>query len=250
MAKEAIAKIVNQNKWNPTDYRYVGYIDIMGFKDMVARSSHDEIYQMMRKIEERRKFSENIKWGDTDSKLVRTTTYSDSIMVYSKDSSYESLRSFVCTIASLTSDLFLMEIPHKGAFSFGEMTLDTENSIFFGQPLIDAYLLQDEINFYGIVAHSSAEKAMSKNKSMTWTADYLCPFKNGASNHLIIYPMSVYLWKDSTKDQIKMHNDLFLSLKKLRHITSGHLRKYIDNTELMFNKIKTDTEKTTMKANN
>jgi hypothetical protein len=33
------------------------------------------------------------------------------------------------------------------------MTLDYEKSIFFGQPLVDAFLLQDELKFYGIVVH-------------------------------------------------------------------------------------------------
>lgn len=41
---------VDVNNWQITTNRFVGFIDIMGFKDMVARSSHEDIYDMMKKI--------------------------------------------------------------------------------------------------------------------------------------------------------------------------------------------------------
>lgn len=146
-----------KENWDITAARYVVYLDIMGFKDLVSRTKHEAIYEMMKKINERKQFNSKVNWGKTNSELVKTTTYSDSIMIYSKDDSYESLYSTICTTSGLTNDLLTEGIPHKGALAFGIMTLDTQNSIFFGQPLIDAFLLEGEINFYGILVHGSAE---------------------------------------------------------------------------------------------
>ncbi len=41
---------VTTDKWIATGRRYVCFIDIMGFKDMVATKVHSEIYKMMENI--------------------------------------------------------------------------------------------------------------------------------------------------------------------------------------------------------
>jgi hypothetical protein len=204
----------------------VGFIDIMGFKDMVARNEHEDVYTMMKNLRSVLNFAEDV-FGispaeDSEDKFVTMTTYSDSIMVYSKDDSRESFDLFITAIACLHEDLFLENIPHKGAVAFGKMTLDIDNSIFFGQPLIDAYLLQEELNFYSIVCHASAEKEILNHGDIsgTYLFEYLCYFKTGRSNHFTIYPMSLGIKKPGLEDKVK----------KLKMITSGSLRKYIDNT--------------------
>jgi len=221
----------NSDDWISTTNRFVGFIDIMGFKDLVARTPHQDIYQMMQKLTKSLKFNESIEWAKVKTKLVRSTTYSDSIIIYSKDNSYESLYSLICSISSLTYDMFIEGIPHKGAIAFGEMTLDNSNSIYFGQPLIDAYLLQEELNFYGFVVHSTAQIHIDKfmgEKGIPFTHTYLCPFKSGASKHLTIYPIYAGEVKD---DEEEDQNKLINAIANLRYKTSGHLRKYIDSTE-------------------
>jgi len=223
--------------WIVTTKRYVGFLDIMGFKDMVARLPHDAIYEMMKKIDRQRKFAESIEWKGLPKNLVKTTTYSDSIIIYSKDDNYESLDSLISSIATLTHYLFLENIPHKGALAFGTMTLDTENSIFFGQPLIDAFLLQEEIQFYGVLIHATVEKEMNDRKFQTplFIRNYLCKLKNGLAKHLTIYPIHARIVNEKYTDRsIK----LFESISRLRLNTSGHLRKYVDNTEAYLEEIK------------
>lgn len=216
--------------WGITCKRYVAFIDIMGFKDLVARNNHEDIYTLMKKMHHRRKMAENIQWGQASSKLVTTTTYSDSIIMYSKDDTYNSMYSLICAVSALTNDLLIDGIPHKGAVAFGILTLDHENSIFFGQPLIDAYLLQEEINFYGIIMHGTAEEELNSHKKvMPFTKYYSCPFKVGYSNHLTIHP--IFLDTSTPEKFEEQRKGLFNSVKKFRFKTSGHLRKYIDNTD-------------------
>jgi len=220
--------LVSEEIWETTALRYVGFIDIMGFKDMVARSSHDEIYKMMQKINSAQKTASSINWNGNNksNKLVKTTTYSDSIVIYSFSDSYDSLYSFICTIAGIYQDLLMEGIPHKGAIAFGKMTIDNERSIFFGQPLIDSYLLQEEVNFYGIIVHGTAQKGIETYRTLPFVDNYLCPLKNGNSFHISIRPI---FWGI---DQFKEDNvKLSSSLKSMRYNTSGHIRKYIDLTE-------------------
>lgn len=213
--------------WKPTEERFVGYIDIMGFKDIVARNTHEEVYKMMLAIDTGKKLAETVNWKGEDN-LITTTTYSDSIMIYSKDGSPKAFDHFACSVATLTDRLFREQIPHKGAFAFGKMTLDMEKSIFFGQPLIDAYLLEQELNFYGIVGHASVEKELD-GKTFSFIAKSLCYFKNGTSEHMTIFPIHTRTEDNSTFQ--KYTDELFDCVRKLRYKTSGSLRKYIDNTE-------------------
>ena len=229
--------------WEVTANRFVAYIDIMGFKDMVAREKHEDIYKLMIRMKERINFSERVDWSYEKSTFVRTTTYSDSIMIYSKDRTDNSLNSFLCTIASIIGDLFLEEIPFKGAVAFGKMTLDTKNSIFFGQPLIDAYLLEEELHFYGVVIHATAEKEIYNRRDeilspRVFLQYYPCHFKNGISKHLTVFPMNAIIYENQKTESESNLYKLLESINCLRHKTSGHLRKYIENTEAYLQFIK------------
>ena len=229
----------NNNKvddWAVTTNRYVAYIDIMGFKEMVLRSTHDEVYQMMKKIEDVKKLNQNIEWTNAKRNLVKSTNYSDSIIIYSKDDSPQSLDSLIFTVSGITNDLFEEGIPHKGAIAFGTMTLDYDKSIFFGQPLIDAYLLEEELYFYGVIIHATAEKNINdKKQDIPCILEYLCPLKNGSSKHLTIFPL--FSDTDLSIESNKLSNKILEAIKHMRYKTSGHLRKYIDNTEAYLKKV-------------
>ena len=36
--------------WETSTNRYVGFVDIMGFKDMLTRLSHNEVYDLVKKV--------------------------------------------------------------------------------------------------------------------------------------------------------------------------------------------------------
>jgi hypothetical protein len=209
----------------------------MGFKDMVTSLSHDLIYEKMINISDSVHLTGTVNWVNRKEKLVKTTIYSDSIIIYSKDDSNDSLYSLLCTVASLTGELLKIAIPHKGAVAFGRMTLDTKNSIFFGQPLIDAYLLQKELNLYGIIGHGTFEQALEKFKVTTlqtevYVEPYSCPLKKCTSVHATIIPMHIATTNPVFREEREL---LFAGFSELRFKTSGYLRKYIDNTEEYLN---------------
>lgn len=220
-------------KWPITTERFVAFIDIMGFKDMVAKMSHADIYRIMQTIDMAKTLNEGVYTGKENPKLVKSTAYSDSIMLYSKDKTINAFISLITAVSGLANDLFIEGIPHKGAIAFGKMTLDTERSIFFGQPLIDAYLLQEELHFYGVIIHGTVEEVISDQfNAAGFIKKYDCQLKNGKSSHFTVYPM--HADGDSAKDYPEYHQKIVDSLNRMKYKTSGHLRRYIDNTGAYF----------------
>ena len=72
-------------KWLPTDDRFVVFIDIMGFKDLVARNTHDYIYNMLSDISVSRMSIEN-------SEQVRDDSGEQKIYIDNTIDVYNSLR--------------------------------------------------------------------------------------------------------------------------------------------------------------
>ena len=223
-------------KWKTTTNRYVVYIDIMGFKDLVARNRHQKIYTMMWSISNSMDATQKAfgKTSKNENNLVMMT-YSDSIIIYSENDSIESQNNIVEGTANLIDFLIEDNIPFRGAIACGNMTLDIEHSIFFGQPLIDAYLLAEELSFYGIVVHATAEYKRGFRDNFS-VLEYACLFKNGIANHLTIAPISLFI-EDEAEKAI---NQLRTSILRLGVNSSGSMRRYIDNTLKYFDFLKVD----------
>lgn len=45
-----MAKEGSKTKWEIKDTRFVAFLDILGFKDLVYRKTHDEIYTLLTTI--------------------------------------------------------------------------------------------------------------------------------------------------------------------------------------------------------
>ena len=88
-------KLVNAN-WKTTDNRFIAFFDILGFKDLVSTASHAQILKKLSAL----KFGLNILDGENGFKHLKkklneisidqtkSVTFSDSIIVFSKGSSY------------------------------------------------------------------------------------------------------------------------------------------------------------------
>ena len=118
----------------------------------------------------------------------------------------------------------------RGAITKGEMVYDSENQLFFGKALVDAYLLEEELCYYGIVFHESVEdsiwKALSEAKHYFPIEDVRIPLKKGKSTHYHV------AWHKL--DAALREGDISLSalkwLKDMRKTVSGNPRVYLDNT--------------------
>lgn len=69
--------------------------------------------------------------------------FSDTILFYGKDDSNESNRDVIETVGWLISEAMLVpQVRIRAGVSFGQMHIDSENGIFVGPALIEAYRLE------------------------------------------------------------------------------------------------------------
>lgn len=215
--------------WKPTCNRFVAFLDIMGFEDMVLRRSHKEVHKILTTFVPELKIidwytigvSDDIKNSAT-SKLV---IFSDSIIIFSSDDTINSAAKIISDVGWILNSAITQQLPIKGAISHGEQTADLVHSLYFGKPLIDAYKLQHELLLYSAVLHHTAEKRLNAFHSNKLLARYGAfrwntPMKSGKINHYVV---------DWTEFNIEHKNPLNL-ISKLYDNVSGAPRIYVDNT--------------------
>lgn len=225
--------------WENTCERYVAFLDIMGFKDMVFRESHEEVKKKLESLLRTKKFIEESRGRKIMHLLNKSTdnydavsfpsvafpvAFSDSIIIISWDDTDFSL-AFLFAYTLLIFKKAIQEgIPMKGAIACGEMTANIEQSLFFGKPLIDAVEMQKELKLYGVVLHHTCEKRLRELVTINFEYNdifkYKVPMKFGNVNHYIADWTSQF---EDKKEALKLVNKLYLSV-------SGKPRLYVDNT--------------------
>lgn len=201
--------------------RIVSFLDIMGFKDLVARQSETNIQNRLRDLSTF--IAENV---GTENGMT-FSIFSDSIVIFSKDTSAESFQLLLRTTSNIIKHSIKLGLPIKGAMAMGicTVTQSSKNSFFFGQPIIDAYLLEENIVFYGVVLHHTLEVMAHDivNRGEKIIFDHPVPLKKGNSCHYVLDWFSED--KASNLD----------NLRSIRCTVSDSPRRYIDNTIACFN---------------
>lgn len=223
-------------KWKKTDERFVSFFDILGFKDMVMRNSHLEVLEKLEVLKERINKLENttelpiFKKSNFEVGQTKSVTFSDSIIVFSKSSETFDAEKILYDSYFILKTALENGIAIKGSISFGEVTVDFSNNLFFGQPIIDSYLLHEELEMLGVILDNSAESKMNSMKSDVFDkvlVEYKAHLKSGRITHKVLKPANLSIIKLRLR-----------SLKKLYYTTSGKPRKYIDNTQEFFLSLK------------
>lgn len=229
-------------KWKTTDKRFVAFLDLLGFKDKVMRKSHSEIYEELSKISKIKELIENNslkqqkKFKDCD---VYVVSFSDSIVVFSKNDSFENFEYFLIVIRALFSNSIKEKIALKGGMAYGEVSLNKAEQIYFGQPIIDAYLIEEDVNYLGVVADSSINYFIKENFE-SFNTSMICKkllfeeksyLKCGKINHLNLdWFILTQRNHESLKDEEKIFN-IQEHLNSFNCTVSGSPRRYIDNTK-------------------
>jgi len=228
-----------KSDWQPTAKRFVAFFDIMGFKDSVSRESHEEILKQLTSLTTLREGLEaanNIKnkSGDTFGE-TKSFTFSDSIIIFSKGDEMEDLRKVLLDSVVLLKVSTELGIPIKGALSYGKITVDFRNSLFFGQPIINAYLLHEELLMYTAIVDNLFESKIKElfrgKKFRFWLVRYNVQMKSCRVNHYILRPLT-----GEISETIENMNKFYLTV-------SGKPRQYIDNTLEFLNSLPPDPPK-------
>ena len=218
-------------EWKVDCNRYVGFMDVMGFKDMVVRKSHEEVGRMLHQMSFMKDILQKVivsPLKKIDKKFereerVKSVTFSDSVLFVTKDDSLSDLLVLSSVLEIFQEAAIQRGAPTKGAISFGRLTADFEKSIFYGQPLIDAYLLQDQLNYYGIIVDNEAETRIIDSLRRKQVEESLIkghfyklatPLKSGKVQHY----------------NVRLSNLEEEQIEDMYKTVSGGVRKYVDNT--------------------
>lgn len=88
-----------QSNWKPTDTRFVAFLDILGFKGLVLRNSHETVYQLLHQISIAKQAIEELINEDDEFELagdagINIVRFSDSIGIFSKKDDKENFKMF------------------------------------------------------------------------------------------------------------------------------------------------------------
>jgi hypothetical protein len=222
--------------WENTSDRYVAFFDIMGFKDFVFRNSHDLVLKKMEelsivihpiksKFEE--KTSKSIENEGILNALTRPIVFSDSIVFVSNTANEDDLSTILFNCSWFINKCVISNIPVKGAISKGRFTADFNNSLYFGQPLIDAYLLQESVIYYGCIIDNLVEREFITYNNAYQRAcltKYKTPFAKGRINH---YNLNWLKGNDNLDNEV---TEAFNHLNDFYYSVHGETRLYVDNT--------------------
>lgn len=213
-----ISQVKIESKDLTTANRFVVFLDIMGFKNMVARQDHKEVLEKLQRLQKDISFYVSLHKMTN----VQLAQFSDSIVLFSQDVSKDSFQALADIAASIMMTAIQQGIPLKGAIAKGKITCDIPKQLFFGQALIDAYLLEENIKYYGVVVHHTAENDARKDKHHF--RDMKVYLKSGQIAHFELN------WYNKQLDNIPNQYNIERCLSKIRQTVSDEPRKYIDNT--------------------
>lgn len=222
----------------PKNEMYVLYADIMGFKERVMRTEHSRLKEEFEKLKTALDawFVPTLK---ADS--FKTSFFSDSILIVD-----ESTKMGFNRISKAAAGLMQVSLEHKfplkGVISKGPFTYDEEKQLFFGKAIVDAYLLQEQVYYYGIVAHHSVEEDIKEyakgfevkdNGNMKGVNPYVLspiPLKLGNTAHYHLAYNLISEKREAGKNVDPVHNKILSWLESISATVSGTPRIYVDKT--------------------
>lgn len=227
--KAAIGKNIHVKKktypqWSEGVDRLLLYADIMGFKNRVLSTSHE-------KLKERLTAFRN-QWQAKMSPLqikdyLRFVQFSDSILIVANGTDEKMFNLITKASVCLMHTALEHGFPIKGVLSQGKFSFDRDNELYFGRPLVDAALLHDELKYYGIVVHHTAEHTVKQYQSDS------NPFSNtpialdgGETSHFHL------AWNllDTTYKPNNITDKCNEWLNAIEEMVSGRPRIYVDKT--------------------
>lgn len=234
----------HQSTWNNDSERLILYADIMGFKERVLTTEHNQLKESL--LEFKKSFDRKMKpllTGD----YLRYVQFSDSIIIVANGTDSKMFNIITKAAICLMHGAMSHGFPIKGVLSKGHFTFDEENELYFGKPLVDAYVLHDEIYYYGIVVHHSAEGLVKLYSYLDLPyCKQAVPIKKGKTTH---YHLSWQYFKGNLSTGKISHNaEKWLS--KIEENVSGSPRIYVDNTRFVIENDKYSPAKKNLQNNN
>jgi hypothetical protein len=222
--------------WQIKHNRFILFLDILGFKDLVARQSHQDILDKLETFNNTiltfsgEALESVLSFLNVKKDQIHRVIFSDSIIVFTKSNQIGDAFVIVGLAHAIVNEALRLGLAIKGAISYGEISVNIEKSIFFGQPLIDAYLLHDDLNMLTVILDHNAENMIDTFKDEELLVKnnlvkYEACMKYGKTIHTLLKP-----GKNNILECQKHLSDIYKSV-------SGKPRQYLDNTKKFYDTV-------------
>lgn len=216
--------------WEETSERFIAVIDIMGIKDFILKKDHQSVKKrveifhqiILDSIESLKKPEEEEYFIDD---ILKFTYFSDTILIVSKDDSEFSLQNLLIACQVLLASCMFERAPVKGIISYGTITADFDDSLFFGRALADTQHVVDHLQMYGVLIDNRVEKKIRQHSKNI--IEEHCILQKVPTTSGLIRNYSVNWMEVATKISLIEPDKL---LNSFYDEISGVDRKYIDNT--------------------
>jgi hypothetical protein len=136
--------------------RYLLFLDILGFTDLVETKGIEQIYRKVNDV-----LAEFSRWERLNGDF-RTIYFSDTFIFYQQPKGYGdwAFLDIYAIGAMILSALLAKGIPARGTISFGQFEVQADETekhqLYFGEALVEAYRAEMKENWIGITILESA----------------------------------------------------------------------------------------------
>ena len=181
------------------DKRYIAFLDILGFKDLIARNDLDTVAELYHRFQQALFYTmaqSNMSWRldnlnnddlpGIDKSPLNSLIISDSILLWTDDDSGKDFVQLLWTVKFYLDLAFSFGIPLRGAITFGELAVNTGQydksnkiagySTILGKPLTDAFVLENQAEWSGCIVDSNC---------IEYYDDYIDDEENGVNSSFL-----------------------------------------------------------------
>ncbi len=209
--------------------KYVAFIDVLGFKELVNRRNTNTLETYFNTIRETLELIRN------DKKNIESLLVSDSTILISPDSK-EDFKTLLRAVQTIQSELVKQDIWIRGAISYGEVYFDQESNLIVGKGLVNAYLLESTAKFPRVIIDTSIIPKIADNRKEFF--DFVNPDNNNFRNDKL---KLVHNWHKFTEEDnfyvSYAHRIIIDSIeKKNLHLTYNKIKKNLYSDSKQYDK--------------
>ncbi|OQX77230.1 MAG: hypothetical protein B6D61_07495 [Bacteroidetes bacterium 4484_249] len=211
--------------------KYVAFLDVLGFKELVGNHKVDSLETYFNTIKNTLQIIQRDK-GNIESILI-----SDSTILISPDTK-EDFKTLLRAVQTIQAKLALKDIWLRGAISFGEVYFDKDSNLVVGKGLVNAYLLESEAIYPRVIIDTSIIPRIADNRQAFF--DFINPkYENFINEKLkLIHNMHHYTEEDSffvayahriilDSIETKTIHIIYKKIKKNLYSNPKHYKKYL-----------------------
>ncbi|SRR6266487_1107142 len=136
---------------------FVGVFDVLGFKNRIDSTPLGELVAGYRRLVHLKRLAARVpvlEQGRSYVQRVNTTVFSDTILMWCRDSARE-LDGLLVASAALMASAIDEGWPLRGGVAYGDAVLTIRDRIFVGPAIVDAFLMEQSQKWVGAALHPS-----------------------------------------------------------------------------------------------